>query len=106
MVGHRSSLASALFSGRKSHPAVKFHFSTSISHIESFMPRVIFSVQPRHGSTYTLEADVLLAADGVKSNTRSQILWNLASMQRWKIQDKRPIASCSNASKWSTTQNS
>jgi salicylate hydroxylase len=77
MVGHRSSLAGALFKGCQQHASIKFHFSTSIAHIDAFMPAVQFTAQPRHGTAYPVTADVLLAADGVKSHSRTQILRNL-----------------------------
>ncbi|KAI9730283.1 MAG: hypothetical protein M1818_008186 [Claussenomyces sp. TS43310] len=73
-VGHRSSLASALFQGCKRESGITFHFSTKVEQVQSYIPKAVFQVKPRDGEPYTVEADLILAADGVKSNMRSQIL--------------------------------
>lgn len=77
MVGHRHSLAGSLYKGCQKESAIKFHFSASIADVKSFAPRPKFVVQPRNGEAYDMECDVLLAADGVKSNIRSHMLQEL-----------------------------
>jgi salicylate hydroxylase len=73
MVGHRSSLAGSIFAGCQREAAVKFHFSTSCSDLSSFSPRPSFTAKSASGSE-TVECDVLLGADGVKSRTRTALL--------------------------------
>ncbi|KAL3426884.1 hypothetical protein PVAG01_00393 [Phlyctema vagabunda] len=77
MVGHRSSLAGSLFAHCQKQAAIKFHFSTAASRVESFSPKPSFQVTPRDGEPYTVTADVLLGADGLKSAIRTQILSEL-----------------------------
>lgn len=75
MVGHRASLASGLYDGCKNEPAIKFHFSTDADRIESFGPKPSFIAIPRDGGeSYRVEADVILAADGIKSKARVEML--------------------------------
>lgn len=78
MVGHRHSLANGLYNGCKQHPVIKFHFSTEAEQIDSFGPRPSFTATPRDGSgSYRVEADVMLAADGIKSKSRVEMLKRL-----------------------------
>lgn len=78
MVGHRSSLANSLYEGCKREKAIKFFFSMTVEDIESFSPKPSFMVTPRNSDApYKVEADILLAADGVKSNTRVNMLRKL-----------------------------
>ncbi|BCR87917.1 putative monooxygenase [Aspergillus chevalieri] len=78
MVGHRHSLANGLYSGCKQHPAINFHFSTEAETIDSFGPKPSFTATPRNGSgSYRIEADVILAADGIKSKSRVEMLKRL-----------------------------
>jgi salicylate hydroxylase len=77
MVGHRSSLAGGLFEGCKREKGITFHFSTAVEEINAFSPRPSFKAKPRKGEPYIVEADVILAADGVKSVIREQILKEL-----------------------------
>jgi salicylate hydroxylase len=72
--GHRSSLAGGLFNGCKKEEAIKFHFSTALVSVDSYEPKPTFTVKPRDGEPYQVVADVLLAADGIKSVTRTQML--------------------------------
>jgi len=72
--GHRSSLAGGMYDGCKAEAAIKFHFSTALTGIESFGPRPKITLQPRGGDAFTLEVDVVLGADGIKSVTRSTML--------------------------------
>lgn len=79
MVGHRSSLADGLYQGCLKQPAIKFHFATTAENVDSFGPRPSFTAVPRdEGKTpYKVECDVLLAADGIKSTTRVEMLKRL-----------------------------
>ncbi|KAL1861305.1 hypothetical protein Daus18300_008981 [Diaporthe australafricana] len=75
--GHRSHLAGGMYNGCKKEPAIRFKFSSQIASIDSFGPRPTFTVQPREGKAYQAEADIILAADGIKSTTRHAILSHL-----------------------------
>ncbi|KAL2218407.1 putative monooxygenase [Thermoascus aurantiacus ATCC 26904] len=78
MVGHRSSLANGLYRGCLREKSIEFHFSTSVQAVETFSPRPSFTAVPRDGGDpYKVEADILLAADGIKSNTRVEMLKRL-----------------------------
>nr|POE63735.1 fad-dependent monooxygenase ops4 [Quercus suber] len=74
MVGHRSSLAASIFEGCKREHGITFHFSTTVSGVRSWGPLPSFTVTPRDGKPYQVECDILLAADGVKSVVRDQLL--------------------------------
>jgi len=75
MVGHRSSLAGSIYEGCKREKAVNFFFATEASEMKSFGPRPSFTAKPRKGGEpYSVECDVLFAADGVKSVIRDQML--------------------------------
>lgn len=74
MVGHRSSLAGSLYEGCKREKAVNFIFSTGVNSIQSFGPNPSFTAVPRKGDPYVVKCDILLAADGVKSVLRDQML--------------------------------
>lgn len=77
MVGHRASLANGLYNGCKAEKAVKFHFSTRAENVNVATPKASFSAIPREGQHYTVECDVILAADGIKSSARTEILQQL-----------------------------
>ncbi|KIX03162.1 uncharacterized protein Z518_06713 [Rhinocladiella mackenziei CBS 650.93] len=77
MVGHRASLVGALFKGCQRESAIRFHFSTRVQELTSFSPKPSFTATPRSGSPYRVSADILLAADGVKSPTREILLSTL-----------------------------
>ncbi|RAL60121.1 hypothetical protein DID88_000746 [Monilinia fructigena] len=77
MVGHRSSLAGAMYEACKKEDGIRFHFSTAAEAIESFGPKPVLRVKPRQGESYTVEADTILASDGIKSIVRSKILSEL-----------------------------
>ncbi|KAK0715782.1 hypothetical protein B0H67DRAFT_488235 [Lasiosphaeris hirsuta] len=72
--GHRSSLAGGLYNGCKKESAITFHFSTALVGIDSFTAKPTITLKPRDGDEYKVEADVVLAADGIKSVTRTQML--------------------------------
>jgi len=74
MVGHQASLAGGLYNGCKTYKAIKFHFSTGLKDVKTFSPKVKFIVVPREAEPYEVECDILLAADGIKSNTRRDML--------------------------------
>ncbi|KAK4146781.1 uncharacterized protein C8A04DRAFT_9521 [Dichotomopilus funicola] len=77
--GHRWSLANGLFNGCQKEAAIRFHFSTALVKINSWAAPVSLTLQPRHGEPFTIEADLVLAADGVKSVTRTQMLAELGT---------------------------
>ncbi|KAA8568279.1 hypothetical protein EYC84_007315 [Monilinia fructicola] len=77
MVGHRSSLAGAMYEACKKEDGIRFHFSTAAEAVETFGPKPVLRVKPRRGESYTVEADAILASDGIKSIIRSKILSEL-----------------------------
>ncbi|GKT85390.1 3-hydroxybenzoate 6-hydroxylase 1 [Colletotrichum tofieldiae] len=72
--GHRSSLAGGMYDACKKEPAITFHFAAALASVNSFAPKPNFTVQPRGGAAYSVEPDVLLACDGIKSIVRSALL--------------------------------
>ena len=75
MVGHRASLSNGLYQGCLKESAIKFHFATTASGVDSFGPRPSFTATPREGGeAYKVECDVLLGCDGIKSETRQAML--------------------------------
>ena len=74
MVGHRSSLAGSMYDGCKREKSIRFIFSTAIEKVISWGPEPRFEAIPRKGKPYEIKCDVLLAADGVKSVVRDQML--------------------------------
>jgi len=78
MVGHRYHLANGIYEGCKREKSIKFIFSTVVEKLDSFGPKPSFTAVPRDGrAPYKVEVDILLAADGVKSNVRTEMLRNL-----------------------------
>lgn len=79
MVGHRASLAGEIYEGCKREKAIRFIFAAPVAEVKSFSPRPAFVVAPRKGGgePYTVECDVLLGADGVKSQVRVSMLREL-----------------------------
>lgn len=73
MVGHRASLAGGLYDGCVKEEGIKFKFSSQISDVK-FGSNPSFKVKPRDGEAYQVECDILLGADGIKSNTRVALL--------------------------------
>jgi salicylate hydroxylase len=73
-VGHRSSLAGHLYEACKREEAITFFFSTAAEGVESWGPRPSFTAVPKHGDKYVVTADILLAADGIKSAIRESLL--------------------------------
>ena len=77
MVGHRASLAGGLYEGCKKHSGISFKFGNTIADAR-FGAKPSFSVTNNEtGATERVECDVLLASDGVKSNTRVAMLKTL-----------------------------
>ena len=79
MVGHRSNLANSIYEGCRRERSIKFNFSTTVDNVNISSPKPSFTAVPRSQkeSPYKVEADVLLAADGVKSVTRVEMLQQL-----------------------------
>ncbi|KAJ6442218.1 3-hydroxybenzoate 6-hydroxylase 1 [Purpureocillium lavendulum] len=77
--GHRASLAGGLYEACKAQPAIKFHLGHTLSSVDEFEPRPVFTVTPREGSPHQVTADVLLAADGVKSVARTHLMQRLGA---------------------------
>lgn len=77
MVGHRANLAGTLYEACKAEPSIKFHFSSPVTDVIQWSPTAKFVVIPRHEGPYEHEADVLLAADGIKSAVRTVMLEQL-----------------------------
>ncbi|KAF2751576.1 FAD/NAD(P)-binding domain-containing protein [Sporormia fimetaria CBS 119925] len=73
MVGHRASLAGALYDGCLKEKAITIKLGSTISEA-TFEGKPSFKVTPVNGEPYHVEVDVLLAADGVKSATRVAML--------------------------------
>lgn len=77
MVGHRSSLAGSMYEGCKKEGGIKFHFSVSGVEVETWAPKPVIKLQPRDGEAFSVTADILLGADGLKSRIRDQMLKDL-----------------------------
>ncbi|KAF4447938.1 salicylate hydroxylase [Fusarium austroafricanum] len=76
--GHRASLAEGLYEGAKSQPSVRFHFRNTFQYVLSFGPnQVKFVIKDQYGKMHTLETDILIGADGIKSTVRESILRHL-----------------------------
>jgi salicylate hydroxylase len=77
MVGHRHSLANGLYNGCKSQKSITFHFSTKVENLDSTSSKPSFTAIPQDGEPYTVSCDVVLAADGIKSLARTELLKQL-----------------------------
>ncbi|KAI1629770.1 salicylate hydroxylase [Exophiala viscosa] len=76
-VGHRATLAGELYEGcKRESKNVKFAFATTCENVK-FGSKPTFTAVPRNGEPYEVECDILLGADGVKSNTRVAMLKEL-----------------------------
>ncbi|KAF2638538.1 FAD/NAD(P)-binding domain-containing protein [Massarina eburnea CBS 473.64] len=77
MVGHRASLANALYDGCKEESGITFKLGSLISDVV-YEEKPSFKVTPVSGDeAYRVECDILLGADGVKSQTRVSMLQEL-----------------------------
>ncbi|ESK95124.1 salicylate hydroxylase [Moniliophthora roreri MCA 2997] len=74
MVGHRASLAGALFKACNQQSAITFHFATAVDEVLSWGPKPKMKLIPRDGEPYESEVDLVLGCDGVKSKIRSQMM--------------------------------
>lgn len=71
--GHRASLTDGLYQACRKYSSITFHFGMTLVNVSSFEnPK--FTVRDTSGTEHTVYADILLAADGVKSVTRSALL--------------------------------
>ncbi|KIY00007.1 uncharacterized protein Z520_04644 [Fonsecaea multimorphosa CBS 102226] len=77
-VGHRATLAGELYNGcKRESSSIKFNFATTCENFK-FAPKPSFTAIPRKGGEpYEVQCDILLGADGVKSNTRVAMLKEL-----------------------------
>ena len=77
MVGHRASLAGGLHEGCKKESGIVFKMGRTITDVK-FGPKPTFRATPsKGGESEDIECDILLGADGVKSNTRVAMLKEL-----------------------------
>lgn len=77
MVGHRASLAGGLYAGCQKESAITFKFGSTITDAR-FGTKPSFKVTHNQtGAIETIECDILLGCDGVKSNTRVAMLKEL-----------------------------
>ncbi|KAK9451830.1 uncharacterized protein V1518DRAFT_424794 [Limtongia smithiae] len=72
--GHRASLAGGLYEECKKESAITFNLGYHLEKVDQFKPFVIFTVKAQDGTLKEVQCDLLLAADGIKSGVRSQIL--------------------------------
>jgi salicylate hydroxylase len=78
MVGHRYNLANSIYDGCKREKSIQFVFRTPAERVDSFGPQPSFTAIPRDGEApLKIEADIILAADGVKSKVRTSMLKEL-----------------------------
>lgn len=73
-VGHRADLAGQLHEGCKREKAITFHMASTLESIKDWGPKPSFIYTTSDGSKKTVEADVILAADGIKSLARESLL--------------------------------
>lgn len=73
-VGHRADLAGQLEQGCKKEKAITFHMASTLKRIEKWDPKPSFIYTTSDGSEKTREADIILAADGIKSLARESLL--------------------------------
>ena len=90
MVGHRHSLANGLYNGCKKQKAITFHFSTRVENVDSTTAKPTFTATPRGKDPYSVECDVLLASDGIKSLARNEVLKQLGAEA--EVTDSRQAA--------------
>ncbi|CAK7212665.1 hypothetical protein SEUCBS140593_001579 [Sporothrix eucalyptigena] len=82
--GHRASLAGSIYDACLKEKAITFHFGSTFEQIEAWEPRVAFTITKRASNAPDAPveklhetADLFLAADGVKSKVRTQMMATL-----------------------------
>lgn len=76
--GHRASLAGGIFEAAEAQPGIRFHFGETLEKVSSFGPgQVVFVIRDQHGVQRTVDTDVLIGADGIKSAVRDSMLSGL-----------------------------
>ncbi|KIW84014.1 hypothetical protein Z517_03260 [Fonsecaea pedrosoi CBS 271.37] len=77
-VGHRATLAGELYNGcKRESESIKFCFATTCENF-TFVPKPSFTAIPRKDAEpYQVQCDILLGADGIKSNARVAMLKEL-----------------------------
>ncbi|CAG9951166.1 unnamed protein product, partial [Clonostachys rosea f. rosea IK726] len=76
--GHRASLAGVIYDAATAETSVHFHFGTTLVGVGSFGPgKVTFSVEENDKTKRSIETDVLIGADGIKSVVRDSMLSSL-----------------------------
>ena len=94
MVGHRSALARGLYNGCKQYPAVRFSFGMLIDDIVVGNDRPSFKATARkdpNQAAREITCDILLGADGIKSNTRVAMRQRLIPLNYQSITGVRLI---------------
>ncbi len=87
-VGHRATLAGELYNGcKRESDKIRFVFSTTCEDLRRFDTKPTFTPRPREGEAYEVECDVLLGADGVKSNSRVAMLKALGVSEAATVKD-------------------
>ncbi|PVI05022.1 monooxygenase [Periconia macrospinosa] len=78
MVGHRASLANSLYDGCLKEPGIKFKLGSIVTDAQ-FGDKPSFKLTPvdAPNEAHSVECDILLGADGVKSQTRVSMLQDL-----------------------------
>ncbi|KAJ4986709.1 hypothetical protein SVAN01_07768 [Stagonosporopsis vannaccii] len=77
MVGHRASLAGGLYDGCKRESSITFRFNSTITDARFGTTPSFKITNNTTGETSSVECDILLGCDGVKSNTRVAMLREL-----------------------------
>ncbi|KAH6693859.1 hypothetical protein F5X68DRAFT_199809 [Plectosphaerella plurivora] len=77
--GHRASLAGGLYKACQNEEAITFHFDHTLESVDSFSPQATMQFRSKSGATSTVTADILIAADGIKSIARGAILNQLGA---------------------------
>lgn len=87
MVGHRATLARELYNGCLRQSAIKFIFGSDIQ-VTMLGETPSFTLRNRKsGEVQTIQADLLLACDGVKSQIREFMLEDLGQSEHFRVED-------------------
>jgi salicylate hydroxylase len=72
---HRASLAGTLYEAAQKESNIHFHFGETLQEVTSFLPgKVTFVVKHHEGKSRSVETDILIGADGIKSAVRNSLL--------------------------------